>query len=137
MCRKTYREIIITHTAVAHSVPISTSKMKSFANLNNYFHNSLNLWAVHIEIFSPGWNFNSLNLDKILSRMIRENSVKIKLRYMQKLHHGKPSRNLFHHSLNKRSWILILCKEIENKSCNQKLEPIRAEYCAGVFTLEK
>ena len=134
MCRKTYREIIITHTAVAHSVPISTSKMKSFGNLNNYFHNSLNLWAAHIEIFSPGWNFNSLNLDKILSRMIRENSVKIKLRYMQKLHHGKPSRNFTTVWTNGAEfWFYV--KRL--KSCNQKLEPIRAEYCAGVFTLEK
>ena len=49
--------------------------------------------AAHLEIFSLGWNFNSLNLDEILSRMRSENSVKIELRYMQKLHHGKPSRN--------------------------------------------
>ena len=51
---KTYREIIITHTAMAHSVPISTSKMKSFAKMNNYFLNRLNLWAAHIKTFSPG-----------------------------------------------------------------------------------
>ena len=36
LCRKIYREIIITHTALAHSKPSQTSKIESFANMADY-----------------------------------------------------------------------------------------------------
>ena len=93
MPRKTYRDIIITHTAMAHSVPIKDLRWGFLQKSLTISANTPIFGAAHLEIFSPGWNFNSLNLDEILSRMRSENSVKIELRYMQKLHHGKPSRN--------------------------------------------
>ena len=38
-----------------------------------------------MEIFSEGWNFNSLNYDDISSRMISETYVKIKLQSLTKI----------------------------------------------------
>ena len=49
------------HRAQAHSEPSQTSKMESFANVNNYYHK------------------NSLNRDEISSRMLSDNNVKIEL----------------------------------------------------------
>ena len=40
--------------------------------------------AAYIEILSPGWNFNSLNHDKILSCMVSDNNVKIELQLYSK-----------------------------------------------------
>ena len=36
LCRKIYREIVITHTALAHSEPSQISKMEPFANMAEY-----------------------------------------------------------------------------------------------------
>ena len=95
LCRKIYREVIITYTAQAHSKPSQTSKMNSFANMNNYFHK------------------NSLNRYEISSQMLSNNSVKIKLRLYAKIfHHVKPSWN-FPTIWTNRVEIFILRKRVE------------------------
>ena len=43
MCRKIYREIIITYTAQTHSESSQTSKMEPLANMANYFCKKLSI----------------------------------------------------------------------------------------------
>ena len=58
LCRKIYIEIIITHTTQAHSKPSQTSKMKPFANINNYFRKKLHLrGGLYGREFQPGLKF--------------------------------------------------------------------------------
>ena len=42
-CVGEFKEIIITHTTLAHSEPSQTSKMEPFANINNYFRKKFHL----------------------------------------------------------------------------------------------
>ena len=58
LCRKIYREIIITLTAQAHSEPSQTSKMEPFANITNYFYKKLHLrGGLYGGEFQPGSKF--------------------------------------------------------------------------------
>ena len=58
LCRKIYREIIITHTTQAHSEPSLTSKMEPFANITNYFRKKLHLrGGLYGGEFQPGLKF--------------------------------------------------------------------------------
>ena len=85
-CVGKFTEIIITHTAQAHSELSQKSKMEPFANITDYFRKKLLLrGGSSVREFQAGLKFNSLNRDEISSYMSSNNNVKIELRLYVKI----------------------------------------------------
>ena len=74
MCKKLYKEIIITHTAEAHSEPSQTIFEKKL-RLRDYLYGD----------FKPGMKFQLNKPDEISSRMVNDNNLKVELRLYAKI----------------------------------------------------